>query len=114
MKKKIITSEPDLLVIFYFLRIFFHCLLHNGPLFAFLFEPADGKSYNKTCANSEDSYQPAHPRSLVGVLADRVCFYSLQYWVDVHADLSLYWCLSYCRFCRALALIVCPFSEACK
>ena len=37
------------------------------------FEPAHDKTYNKTYANSEDSDQPAHPRSQISVFADRVC-----------------------------------------
>ena len=31
------------------------------------------KTYSKTCATSEDSDQPAHPRSLIRVFADRMC-----------------------------------------
>ena len=71
-------------------------------------------------ATSEDSDQPAHPRSLIRIFADRMCLLQppgfikrdkweyLPYWVDVQADLSLCWlhrsyCRSYCRFCRALA-----------
>ena len=38
-----------------------------------IFEPAHDKTYNKTCAISEDSDQPAHPRSLIRVFADRMC-----------------------------------------
>ena len=79
-------------------------------------EPAHDKTYNKTCATSEDSDQPAHPRSLIRVLADRMCLLQtrgypkwdkrepLPHWVDVQAELSL--CLShgtYCRFCRVMA-----------
>ena len=29
------------------------------------YESANDKTYNKTCATSEDSDQPAHPRSLI-------------------------------------------------
>ena len=36
-------------------------------------EPAHDKTYNKTSATSEDSDQPAHPRSLIRVFADRMC-----------------------------------------
>ena len=36
-------------------------------------EPAHDKTYNKTCAISEGSDQPAHPRSLIRVFADRMC-----------------------------------------
>ena len=38
------------------------------------FKPAHDKIYNKTCARSEDSVQPAHPRRLIRVFADRMCF----------------------------------------
>ena len=41
--------------------------------FFFLFEPAHDKTDNKTCAISEDSDQPAHPRSLIRIFADRMC-----------------------------------------
>ena len=66
-------------------------------------------------ATSEDSYQPAHPRSLIRVFADRMCLLQppgypkrderelLPYWVDVQADLSLCWShKSYCRSCLDL------------
>ena len=36
-------------------------------------EPAHNKTYNKTCATSEDSDQPAHLRSLIEVFAERMC-----------------------------------------
>ena len=58
-------------------------------------------TYNKTCATSEGSDQPAlapqgYPKR------DKPD--SLSYWVDVQADMSLCWSHgSYCRFCRALA-----------
>ena len=78
-------------------------------------EPAHDKTYNKTYPGSKDSDQPAPPRSLIRVFADRMCLLQslgypktdkqepLPYWVDVQ-DLSL--CSLhrfYCRFCRALA-----------
>ena len=60
-------------------------------------------------ATSEDSDQPAHLRSLIIVIADRMCLLKppgypkrdtqepLPYWVDVQADLCLYWShRSYC------------------
>ena len=69
---------------------------------------------NKTCSNSEDSDQPAHPRGLIRVFADRMCLLQppgypkrdeqklLPYWVDVQADLSLDWPhRPYCRSYRA-------------
>ena len=36
-------------------------------------QPAHDKTYNKTCATSEDSDQTAHPRSLIRVFTDRIC-----------------------------------------
>ena len=39
------------------------------------YEPANDKTYDKICATSEDSDQPAHPRSLTRVLVD--CKYLL-------------------------------------
>ena len=38
------------------------------------FEPAHDETYNKTCATSEDSDQPAHSRSLIRVFAVRLSF----------------------------------------
>ena len=74
------------------------------------------QTYNKTCATSKDSDQPAHQRSLIRVFADGMCLLQPQdypkkdkwepmpYWVDVQADESLCWSnRSYCRFCLALA-----------
>ena len=88
-------------------------------LVSFIFEPAHDKAYNKTCATSEDSDQPAHPRRLMRVFTDRMCLLqppgypkrdkreSLPYWLDVQADLSIFWShSSYYRFCRALAHFV--------
>ena len=37
-----------------------------------LYEPAHDKTYNKTCVTSEDSDQPAHSHSLIGITADHV------------------------------------------
>ena len=64
----------------------------------------------------EDSDQPAHPHSLIRLFTDCMCLLQsqgypkqdkrepLQYLVDVHTDLSLWWLQrSYCRFCHALA-----------
>ena len=59
--------------------------------------PAHDKTYNKTYATSTDIDQPAHPRSLMRVLADCMCTLQppgypkrdqqerLQYLVDVQA-----------------------------
>ena len=62
-------------------------------------EPAHDKTYNKSCATSDDSDQPAHTRSLIRVFADRMCLlqppgcpkrYKLgPYCMDVHVDPSL-------------------------
>ena len=81
-------------------------------------EPAHEKTYNKTCAISEDSDQTAHSRSLIWVFADRICILQppaypkrgeqepLPNWVDVQTNLSLCWShISYYRFSRALALM---------
>ena len=81
-------------------------------------EPVHNKTYNKTCATSEESDQPAHLCSLIRVFADGMSLLQplgypkrnkkepLPYWVDVQADLSLCWShRSYCRFCLVLALI---------
>ena len=59
--------------------------------------------------------QPARARSLIRVFANRMCLIQppgypkrdkwepLPYWVDLQADLSLFWPhRSYCRFCCAL------------
>ena len=35
--------------------------------------PAHDKTYNTTCATSEDTDQPADPRSLIRVFADCLC-----------------------------------------
>ena len=65
------------------------------------YESVHGKTYNKTCATSKDSDQPALLYSLIRAFPD--CMYLLQppgypkrdkqeplpYWVDVQADLSL-------------------------
>ena len=38
-----------------------------------IYKPPHDKTYKKTRATSEDSDQPAHPRSLLRVFADRRC-----------------------------------------
>ena len=35
--------------------------------------PVHDKTYNKTCATSEDSDQPLHPCSLIRLFADHMC-----------------------------------------
>ena len=91
------------------------CLLEEKKLpFYIIVGQAHDKTYNKTCATSEDSDQPAHPRRLIRVFADhnvpsadpsypkRVRRELLPYCVEV--DLCLCWShRSCCRFCRALA-----------
>ena len=72
------------------------------------------KTYNKTCATSEDSGQHAHPSSLIRVYTGGMCL--LQYplyprgIMKTLATLGRYTgCsesllhMSYCRFCHALA-----------
>ena len=73
------------------------------------------KTYNKTCANSKDWDQPAHPHSLIRVFPDHMCLLQTPGYpkrdeqgalVDVQANLSL--CCSQrssCRFCSTLAQI---------
>ena len=64
-------------------------------------DPAHDKTYNKACAISADSDQPAHPRSLIRAFAERMRLLQplgypkrdkrepLPYWMDIQADLSL-------------------------
>ena len=78
-------------------------------------EPADEKTYNKTCAPSEVSDQPAQQCSLIRVSADCMCILRplgylkrdklelLPHWIDVQADLSLRWSHRSYWLCRALA-----------
>ena len=40
---------------------------------SFIYEPVADKTYNKTCATSEDSDQPVHPHSLIRIFVDRMC-----------------------------------------
>ena len=47
--------------------------LRNFNSFLFTYEPAHDKTYTKAYATSEDSDQPAYPRSLIRVFADRMC-----------------------------------------
>ena len=75
-------------------------------------KPAHDKTYNKTCATSEDSDQPAHPRSLIRVFAERMCLlqpldYKIEInenpchigWMYVQVYLSLCWSYRfYCMF----------------
>ena len=77
-------------------------------------EPAHDKTYNKTCATSEDSGQPARPRTDQSSMI-ACAFYSLQ---TIQRGMNKNPChtgwiyrlmcwshRSYCRFCRALARI---------
>ena len=80
------------------------------------YEQAD-KTYNKTCATSEDADWPAHPQSdqslhwlHVPSTASRLSKGDkpdpLPYRMDVPADLSPCWSLRSCsRFCHVLAHI---------
>ena len=45
------------------------------PLFNIpTYEPESNKTCSKTCATSDASDQPAHPRSLIRIYADRLSF----------------------------------------
>ena len=69
----------------------------------FSYVPAHYKAYDKTSSTREDSDQPAHPRRLIRVFADRMCLLqpqdypktdkreSLALCVDVQADRSICW-----------------------
>ena len=83
-------------------------------------EPGQNTSYKIVCAPSEDSDQPAHPRSLIRVFAghsvgSQISEASLggqwRLWeacVDVQADLSLCWVLmQFCRKCCGRANSYC-------
>ena len=87
----------------------------NNTLPIPLCESAHDKTYNKICATSEVSDQPALTRSLIRVFADRMCRLQppsclkryerepLLHW-KYTADLSLCWLhRSYGKYCRALA-----------
>ena len=107
------------LLYMFFIYLFIFTLqwrIHGSVCDAFINEPAHDKTYDKPCATSEDSDQPAHPRSLIRVFAYRMCLLKppgytkrdkrepLPYWMDVQADLRICWLhRSYCRFCRVLA-----------
>ena len=90
---------------------------HKIKILLMWYEPAHDKTYNNSCSISEDSDQPAPPRSLIRVLADRMCLLqppgnperdtreTLPYWVDVQADQSLCWShRSYYMYCRELLI----------
>ena len=64
------------------------------------------KTYNKTCATSKDSDQPAHLQP--PGYPKRNKQEPLSYWVDLQADLHLSCSqMSNRRFCRALAQMHC-------
>ena len=86
------------------------------------YEPAHDKTYNKTCATSNDSGQPVYPPTMARVLVypssdslaalERTCD-QRRLWsdcADAQADLSLR-CphKSYRRFCRMLTHILMPY-----
>ena len=52
-------------------------------------EPARDKTYNKTCATSEDSDQPAHPRRLIRVFADRMCLLQTPCYPKHHENMPI-------------------------
>ena len=72
-------------------------------MYLFKNESAHDKTYEKTCATSEDSDQPAHPRSLIRVFADRMYLLLPPGYIEKHerkplppsldeqADLCLCW-----------------------
>ena len=68
----------------HYLFTFFHALgrlcfvIVAFPWSSLLFEPVHDKTYNKTCATSEDLDQNPDPSSLIRVLADRMYLYSLR------------------------------------
>ena len=78
------------------------------------YELAQDKTYDKTCATSEDSDQPvqtdqsihwSHVLSTVSPKRNKQ--EPLPYYVDVQAGLSLCWShRSYCRVCHALTRIL--------
>ena len=107
--KVLITTTADDILCVCFLVLF---IRHTSSRFLMLFH---AKTYNKTCATSEDSDQPAHLHSLIRVFSDNMCLLQppgypkrdkqepLSYWVDVQDDLSFCWShRSDCRFCHAL------------
>ena len=86
-----------------------------------IYKLAFDKTYNTTCATSEDSDQPGHPPSLIGVVAVReMDSYGPKLssrgprklwsdWADTQADLSLLWAhMPFCWLCRALAQMIVP------
>ena len=105
------------------IRVFVRCTCQKARFLTVVaqIEPATKSIVRR--AISEDSDQPAHPRSLIRVFANRMCLLQppgypkrderkpLPNWEDVQAYLSLCWShRSYCRFCRALALISLPIA----
>ena len=82
-------------------------------------EPAYDKTYNKTCATSNDSDQPVHPPSMTRVFVypvldsleavEGICD-QRRLWsdcADAQDDQSLHWShKSCCRFCRAMAKMI--------
>ena len=50
-----------------------HGLESTRGVALYIIDSTHDKTYNKTCATSEDSDQPAHPRSLIRVFANRNC-----------------------------------------
>ena len=80
-------------------------------------EPAHDKTYNKSCETSKDSDQPAYPRSLIRIFADRMCRLqppAIQREINknlaklggLNDDLSFCWSHKYyCRFRHALVHI---------
>ena len=59
--------------------VFYRCS-KEVDLLQFFFELSHDKTFNKTWSTSEDSDQPAHPRRLIRVFADRRCLLQLPYY----------------------------------
>ena len=93
-------------------------------------DTAYDKTYNKTCATSENSDRPVHPRNLIRVFADRMCLLQLPGHPKLMSENPSHTgCMnrligvsvghrSYCRFCRAPGQIcnqlrTCAFITVC-
>ena len=71
----VITVHKMLLLVFRYIRIYH--ILHFDRDQKMINEPAHDKTYNTTCATSEDTDQPVHPRSMIRVPLIACAFYSL-------------------------------------
>ena len=65
-----------------------------------IYEPGHSISYKIACTISEDSDQPAYPRSLIRVVSVDMKTLGLDIDADAQADLSFRWAhMRYCRKC---------------